>query len=511
MKLKNRKGSTLIMTLMIFAILMIFGTFILGFMVNENKMSLNHQYKTQAYYIARSGAVAVEVAIMDMDEDERRELMNGTSFPVEIKDLNVPKESLKRVLININKVKDHIEIQSIGEIKDVEQTVEKIIEFEEISGATKVEIDTAVHSEKDIIINSGEIRGDVTSNNGPILKDKDQGRIIGNVVILNPPKEYSLPDFPDINDILPEFPSFNPSLNRIESWDNSDNPINSNKYYKDIDITGSNTLVINASESNIDIWAEELNLKWNTRDFGNIKIIGNNTVNIHVKNKISINSPKPITNITNTNVNVYYNGNDLTLDGSSQATLPINLYLNSANKEKPNYEMKNLKFKGNLYIYKGTVSMESSDFSEVIGNIYSKDSDIKLSGSGSTNGNIYIENGNIEISGSGRVDKGTIYIKNSDVVFKGSGHLDGNIISTGIGNRIKVDGGGTVINGLIYGPKTDISFGDSGKVYGAVVGKTITMNNWGSLIEYKPENFDSSIINVPNSEPKIFFKPGYFK
>lgn len=56
MKLKNRIGSTLALTLMVFAVLMIFATFILSFMVTENKQAMYHQNKTQAYYIARSGA-----------------------------------------------------------------------------------------------------------------------------------------------------------------------------------------------------------------------------------------------------------------------------------------------------------------------------------------------------------------------------------------------------------------------------------------------------------------------
>jgi hypothetical protein len=63
MKLENRKGSTLALTIMIFAVLMIFATFTLGFMVTENKQAMYHQNKTQAYYIARSGAEAVEESI----------------------------------------------------------------------------------------------------------------------------------------------------------------------------------------------------------------------------------------------------------------------------------------------------------------------------------------------------------------------------------------------------------------------------------------------------------------
>ena len=73
MKLKNRRGSTLALTLMVFAVLMIFATFILGFMVTENKQAMNHQNKTQAYYIARSGAEVVEAAI-------RKELKISVDF-----------------------------------------------------------------------------------------------------------------------------------------------------------------------------------------------------------------------------------------------------------------------------------------------------------------------------------------------------------------------------------------------------------------------------------------------
>jgi hypothetical protein len=63
MRFKNRKGSTLALTIMIFAVLMIFATFTLSFMVTENKQAMYHQNKTQAYYIAKSGAEITEAAI----------------------------------------------------------------------------------------------------------------------------------------------------------------------------------------------------------------------------------------------------------------------------------------------------------------------------------------------------------------------------------------------------------------------------------------------------------------
>jgi len=63
-KTQKRKGSTLALTIIIFAVLMIFATFTLGFMVTENKQAMYHQNKTQAYYIARSGAEVVEEALV---------------------------------------------------------------------------------------------------------------------------------------------------------------------------------------------------------------------------------------------------------------------------------------------------------------------------------------------------------------------------------------------------------------------------------------------------------------
>ena len=80
MRFKNRKGSTLALTIMIFAVLMIFATFTLGFMVTENKQAMYHQNKTQAYYIARSGVEATQKAIQSIALDATEKynfIMNG--------------------------------------------------------------------------------------------------------------------------------------------------------------------------------------------------------------------------------------------------------------------------------------------------------------------------------------------------------------------------------------------------------------------------------------------------
>ena len=271
-------------------------------------------------------------------------------------------------------------------------------------------------------------------------------------------------------------------------------------------------------------------------------------MNIHVKNRLSINSKYFVTGTSNpTNVNIFYSGSNIGIDGQSAGKIPVNLYLNPSNLSIVDINIKNSKFMGDLYVYRGNISMSGGGISfqgdiyskkgnikvangnmsgniyaeagnvqisgsvSMVGDIYSKKGDIKISGSGISDGSIYSREGNIEISGSGRIDMGNIYINGGDITFTGSGRLEGDIISSGNKNKINLDGGGSIINGLIYAPGSDISFKSSAKVYGAVVGNSLHMNNGGSLIEYRPNNFDFPTIDIPNTKPKLSFKSGHFK
>lgn len=68
--MKKRRGSTLVLTIMVLAVLMVLSTVLLNVMVTNSKQGVMHRNKIQAYYIARSGAEIVEAAIMDMEEEE---------------------------------------------------------------------------------------------------------------------------------------------------------------------------------------------------------------------------------------------------------------------------------------------------------------------------------------------------------------------------------------------------------------------------------------------------------
>ena len=154
MKIKNRKGSTLALTIMIFAVLMIFATFTLGFMVTENKQAMYHQNKTQAYYIARSGAEVVEGAVLGLYEEayesknniEVKQFFNalyneiGESITLENVDVNSKIANVDMILENVqNDGKNYqLTIKSTSSVGGVEASVQKVINIVNPTVVTKV-------------------------------------------------------------------------------------------------------------------------------------------------------------------------------------------------------------------------------------------------------------------------------------------------------------------------------------------------------------------------------------
>lgn len=133
MKMKNRKGSTLVLTLIVFAVLMIFATFLLGFMVTENKQAMYHQNKTQAYYIARGGAEVVESAILNILRDDNKisknKLIESIGPEPQEVDLDISIASNEENHVSIWKDNENsiITIKSTAKVNKVNQTVEKVI------------------------------------------------------------------------------------------------------------------------------------------------------------------------------------------------------------------------------------------------------------------------------------------------------------------------------------------------------------------------------------------------
>src|SRR5690554_1687535 len=129
--LRKRKGSTLAFTIIIFAVLMIFATFTLGFMVTENKQSIHYHNKTQAYYYARSGVEVVEEALIDRLNSFSNDIALQRDFVdrfEEAREIDVDLEYLTGPVIVENEVINGRKILTITSTvthQNVTQTVKK--------------------------------------------------------------------------------------------------------------------------------------------------------------------------------------------------------------------------------------------------------------------------------------------------------------------------------------------------------------------------------------------------
>lgn len=76
MYIKNEKGATLPLVLMVMVVLMILGTILLFLSVTEARQVAREEKNMQAYYIARSGADAIAKHIIN-NKDEATNLINA--------------------------------------------------------------------------------------------------------------------------------------------------------------------------------------------------------------------------------------------------------------------------------------------------------------------------------------------------------------------------------------------------------------------------------------------------
>ncbi len=132
----SNRGSTLVLVVMIFAVLMIFGTVVLGLTATENKQAMYYQNKAQAYYIAKSGADVVEAAIVEQlrtygenANDIAGFLLNYNTpynlhFLIEDNDVNV---TIRYAKLNDNSPNKVLIIDSVANYRDVEETVSKAL------------------------------------------------------------------------------------------------------------------------------------------------------------------------------------------------------------------------------------------------------------------------------------------------------------------------------------------------------------------------------------------------
>lgn len=132
-KIRREKGSTLVMIIIMFVVLSIFSTFTLSFMVTENKQSINHEVKAQAYFVALSGAEIVENALIQQLESYKDNKVAQKAF-LDVyaspgKTIPVGVTGVKNVNVSYGDVEGQnvLSVTSVGEVRGIEETVKKII------------------------------------------------------------------------------------------------------------------------------------------------------------------------------------------------------------------------------------------------------------------------------------------------------------------------------------------------------------------------------------------------
>ena len=347
MKLRNRKGSTLALTIIIFAVLMIFATFTMGFMVTENKQSIYYQNKTQAYYIAKSGADIIGEAlnekllsITDIDEHNDYIKLYTGGKPVSVGIDGIVNLTVNFESINGNNV---LTITTTAKYPNndsgVFQTVKKVI-YNNRSLTTSEYFIPNLDGKLFQYLNQ-----DPTYYPEEILNAEGHGTgyISENYVSQAPPdksQQYKDMEWP--------YP--------MTSFTNPD-PI-----AKEWTISGTNFTTVNNTTIGTSGTSTDIHVDGSLTLNGNVTLLGD--VNIYVKDYLTLNSSTNIIGDINSSV-----GDDI-----SNKTYKLNIYvygesLDANRSVFTNGDISNFKLVGNINILQGDVDILFKKDSEIDGSL----------------------------------------------------------------------------------------------------------------------------------------------
>ncbi|WP_416197890.1 MAG: hypothetical protein ACFWUA_10020 [Sporanaerobacter sp.] len=399
--MKKDKGSTLIMVIVVSSILIMFSIALNTISISEAKQAMFQQKKMQAYYIARSGAVATADWITTM-ESEDIEKFSAMKFPFSSSPQDFG-EGFFEVIID--KIDKELVISSIGKVSngDSGYITDKVTIVLNQNNTDLFKFDSAIFSKGNTDVRGNVyIKGAIGSNS----QDSDSICIRGNTKIdgtiyINPEGNeneivsyrsgYAKPNIKKLDKVreypipvLPQYPEDLPDKGDIYLNYFAYKTINSDGCYNSIVIGPGATLIINAGTRDITIRTKTLNCQ------GSIRVVGDKNVFIYVDDSINM--------IGNTSIigkaeqtRLYYRGKDkLTLHGN------IDLY-------------------ASLYI--GAA-------------------DLEITGNSFVRGDIITGGANLYYNGNNETYKGIIYAPNAKVLFHGNATIKGAVV----GGNVEVSG-----------------------------------------------------------------------
>lgn len=402
--LKEQKGSGLVLVLMVMMLMLVLGTGALATMGSEARQSSRHDNRTQAYYLARSGAEIAHELLKNRDYDINEEII----FSGTLESLQPAADSNKPINVSIKKQGQDIVIKSTGKHNGVIETTGLNIQY--TSDTTLTTFEHAVFAANSIEINGqGKIDGSVASDlttvsqldlgnmiritgdlyvppNSNITKGLVGENVGGEVKKMSKPLTFPLPPFPSFPTLITH-PSEKYDINNHD-----DVTINLNENYRfdKIEISNHGTLNINVGNEDREMIVNSLSVD------GQLNIIGSGSLTIYISNSFDFSG----------RVN------------SSDKLEQLIIYLKGA----PNQIIK-------------------SNGGDVYASIYAESADIDLGGNGGTiHGHLITGGKNVTVRGGGKIKATAIYAPKAAVWMTGSGTMKGIVVA----DTLRMSGGGSL-------------------------------------------------------------------
>lgn len=471
MKPNNEKGNALLLTLLVLILLSVLSVSLLRISANTLKVSQNERSNQSLYYIAEAGVVEKYSEIKHLitpTYNTINQIYNAKTNK-EKQSFNFSKEFFNRletqfdfyskkedfekmtdgkpiadVRVESKKIDENTKsytitsVASVNNEKNSKRTVSKsfIISIdgkEEKGGEITIPNGVGIFAYSNINITNGQVIGDIIETSGSCKKINISGNptINGSIYvpdsctkdILSAPDwwiENNSPKIVHCTDEfvfpMPDFPTFptfttmsNINVNGHKVVDNGNIKItdyrvedyilslDKNYTFKNIEFDGNRKLTLDIGDRNISIVVD------NITGNGHLDVKGTGTLTIYLKNNI--------------NLKGHFNS----------SASKVTMYVDSSGVSK---------------------TIKSSDYADFIANIYAKDANIELVGSGKIYGNVVTGGKSVKLSGAtSATAKGyVVYAPNASVELTGSGTLNGTVIS----NTFTISDGATINTNTNY-------------------------------------------------------------
>lgn len=429
---KSERGYSLIGVLLIITIVAIVGVSLAGITLQSVKTSTKERDNQAVYYIAEAGmnylTKEIQDKVLKIYNDEN--VKTKEDFIEKIKNVEIDNTELTNfesinnnvvfAEINMNYINDaSFELISTGFIGNEKRAVNRVIDvewlekYEENKGGDYKLPPFAVFTNGQFTMDGGgEIIGDIGTivdtigainfpGGGPTLEGKiyvpnGNEQIVNQAHYLNYTIDtidpsYSIPELPEFPIIptnyvkLPDTLAYSGESSTYVIQNNNLNIINwitknyvlkldDNVQFNQINLEQNNTLNIDLNGEDRSVVVNHLNMK-----NGHIKIIGDNTLTIYVRDKITMGAGSTLNDSNNIeNLNIFYAGADsISLSGGQ-------------------------KIYGSLYAKQANLSLSAGSL--IYGNIFTGGSEISMDGGSDVSSQLILApNANFQLSAGGTI------------------------------------------------------------------------------------------------------------